>query len=492
MAIIEGSEAALFVQDDAREAFEVLTCVGVENVSIARGDRTVVYCPSAVAGQYTAEGFIRGEPGAVTMPISRPLETVWNYLLESKCAAQYRLNWTCPGTSRHLITNYLAGIVLFDGEFTESAIESAAALSPDDNGRVNTTGQISALSAQFIYKLQAARQSLITTQDVNALDFLPASCGSNCGSFRATGMEGYAALDSDATGPYGDTVIYTDDGGATWTATTGSPFADSTRNATDVKVILTAEGHRVIVSGGAVAGQTPEIAYSDDGGETWTNVNPQTTGANGRGVNRMCWDKRLRLWAAADDGRIYVSENIGSSWSVAENGVETAEDLRDIVFVTDRLGYVVGNANTVLRTTDGAEWESLVGPATGVNLLTVAANRFGHIFVGTNDARVFRSVDAGTTWEEIVDFQAGSVDLIRFDPDNLYIGYLAYNNSTPTGTIYRTEDGGVTWVAGEIGLTTPNNAGVYAIAVCDPNSVYVGGSVSGGTSYIAKFTRRAS
>jgi len=493
--VIEASEQGLFVQEDPSGVMEPLTCIGIGDVTIPKGERTIVYCPAALAGQYDAAGFIRGEAGPVTLQITRPLSTVYNYLLEAVCSAVYRVNVVCPETPRYLVTNYLWSLFLYGGEFTTGAITGLAALQPADNARVNTTGDLAALNADFIKRLQSIRQTLTQTQDVNGIDMLARSCGSKCGIFRALCQEGYAVLDTDYIGVYGDTVLYTDDGGALWTPTVTGPFAWVGRNATDVKTIVTAGGHRVIVSGGALPGAPPEIAYSDNGGVLWVNVNPEAgVGTGNRGVNALAWDARLRLWAAADDGRIYVSTNIGTGWTIAEAGVETVQDLNDIVFYSDLVGYAVGDSavapatGAFERTTDGATWDLLAGPVAGVNLLSVAVNRYGHVFVGTNDARIFRSIDGGANWVEVLDLVGGTIDVIEFEPNNKYIGYAVWNNAAPDGIVYRTEDGGSTWVAGEIGLTTPNNNGIYALAVCDANNFFAGGDVTGLTSWIAKFS----
>ncbi len=493
--VIEASEQGLFVQENPSSVTEPLTCIGIGDVTIPKGERTIVYCPAALAGKYDAAGFITGEAGPVTLQITRPLSAVYNYLLETVCAGAYRVNVVCPETSRHLVTNYLWALLLYGGEFTTGGITGLMALQPADNARVNTTGDLAALNADFIKRLQSIRQTLTQVQDVNGIDMLPRSCGTKCGVYRSLCHEGYAVLDTDYLGVYGDTVLWTEDGGAIWTPTPTSPFAYIGRNATDVETIVTSGGHRVIVSGGAVPGAPPEIAYSDDGGALWYNVFPEAgLGTANRGVNALAWDARLRLWAAADDGRIYVSTNLGTAWSIAEAGVETIQDLNDIVFYTDLIGYAVGDSavapatGAFLRTTDGATWDLLPGPVAGVNLLSVAVNRYGHVFVGTNDARVFRSVDGGVTWEEMVDFGCGTVDVIEFEPNNRYVGYLAWTNCSNDGFMYRTEDGGNTWLAGEIGLTTPANNGIYALAICDANNLFAGGNVHAGTSWIARYS----
>ncbi len=490
---IISSEVPLFVQPNPAAVAEPLTCAGISDITIPQGDVTILYNPSAISGEYDAIGSLTGAADAVTVTLNRMLETVYNYLLEGGvCPSTYRVNFVCEGSPKYTISNYLLGVLLHGGRFTSRVIVAPAAQSPDEKARINTTGELSALSADFIKRLQSARQPMTQTQHANEVTFLRQSCGTKCGLYRALCAEGYMVLDTDYAGVYGDVVLWTDDSGVTWTPTTTGPFSALGRIGSDVETIITSGGHRVIVSGAALPGLPPEISYSDDNGVNWFNVNPESgAGTAGRGVNRLAWDTLNRLWAAADDGRIYRSLDIGNTWTVAAAGVATAQDLNDIEFYTSSIGYAVGDSNAVLQTLDGATWAALTGPVPGVNILSVAVNRFGHVFVGTNDARIFRSIDGGVTWVEMIDFGAGSVDKMEMDPMNGYVGYAIWNNSTPQGVVRRTEDGGNSWLGGEIGLTTPANAGLYGIHVCDANGLYVVGNTVGGTTFEARFQRRA-
>lgn len=499
MPEIHADQAALFIQEDPDAEVEPLTCTGIDgDVTIPERDRTITYCPSALSGAYTATGFLRGEPGPVTLTLRRPLDNVVNYLLELDCPSTFRTNWMCEGTPRWLVTNYLLALLKFNGEFTGRTITPGGSLGPDGNARIETTGAISALSAQLLYQLQSERQTLTQTQDVNDIDMLIRSCGSACTLYRARCREGYAVLTTDYAGVYGDTVLYTVNSGGNWLPTATAPFVALGRDATSVRTIVHSTGHRVIVSGGAVPGLPPEISYSDNAivpaGQVWYNVNPELAGSAGRGVNKLAWDKRLRLWAAADDGRIYVSNNIGTSWAVSKGGVAPLNDLNDIWFYSDLVGYAVGDSGVCLKTSDGATWAVVpgVGLPAAANFLGVAVNRFGHVFITTNDARVFRSLDAGETFAELVDLVSGSIDFIEFDPQNEYVGVFGWNGASGGGLVYRSEDGGATWIRGEIGLETPANVLLNDMAYCDANSFFVGGDATGGTSWIGRWTRRSS
>jgi len=481
----QSGSAALFIQIDPAEEYEYLTCVGVGAVTLPRRAQEVTYCPAVEYGEFEPSDFVAGEMTEATMEMVRPLYNVYNYLLELNCRFNNRLNWGCRG-DRPVLTNYELSLLFITSIFTTGTIDGGAVVLPADNKRVGTTGSLKGLKWAFLRQLSGVRQAIAATQGVNDIAFLPEICYSKCSSFVGLGQIGYAVLDSDYLGMYGDTVLHTHDYGGAWTATPTSPFNTLGRNATSVVVVvLPNDEHRTIVGGGASPATWPEIGYSDDEGLNWTNVNPCTVGHGGDGVNALHRDRLGRIWAALDDGVICVSTDQGATWAIAEDAVETGEDLNGIAFYTEQIGYAVGDNNAMLKTTDGGDtWDLILGPAATFNLLSVAVNYLGHVFVSTNDARLFRSVDSGTTWVAILDLLAGSIDRVKFDPKLQYVGCLVHNDAAARGTMHRSEDGGVSWRA----IATPANNGLGALFVCDLNTVDIGGEVVGTTGFIAKFT----
>jgi photosystem II stability/assembly factor-like uncharacterized protein len=482
-------EVALFVQPDPTEGLGLLTCHGVGRWAPPVAATTINYCPGTQYGRFTPRSLTRGEQGVGTLALNSILDSVYNYILELNCPAEWRVNWGCRG-DRFVTANYRFGLALLGGEFSGREIVEAGAFEPEDAGDVEVTGELSALEFAYIKKIAGSRQAVTSTQGVNDLAFLPEICADDCNDYVALGDMGYAVLDTDYLGVYGDTVLFTADGGATWTVTATSPFTVLGRNATSVVVIITSDDHRVIVGGGAMPATFPEVSYSDDRGVTWTNVQVATNG--GVGINHLFRDELGRVWAAADDGYIYVSADQGVTWTTSENAQETAQDINETVMFDESVGYAVADVSTILKTEDGSSWDALANPPTAgaINYVTVTVNRFGHVFVGTSDARTFRSTDEGATaagWEEIDDRVVGSINRIRFDPEHRYIGYFIWDDAGPIGQLWRSEDGGNTWAP----ETTPANAGLDALFVNDPNMLYIGGEPVAATSFIAKYIRQA-
>jgi len=158
------------------------------------------------------------------------------------------------------------------------------------------------------------------------------------------------------------------------------------------------------------------------------------------------------------------------------------------VFYDERIGYVVGDSNAMLRTTDGETFGLITGPAVGSDLTSVAVNYLGHVYVTASNGAIYRSTDDGDSWATVVAAGVYGTDgrRIRFDRRLRYFGGLLVNGAGPVGTVYRSEDGGASWNGWEV----PTNAGLNGIFVADPNMLYFCGEPQGGTTYIGVLNRQ--
>jgi len=482
---VERYEGNLFLQLDPADEFMFLTCTGVGNITIPKGARTIKYKQDLKrSGRLVAAGALQGVADFVTASITRPLSTVNNYLQEISCPFNARINWACRG-ARPILTNYELSSLLFDSAFTTGAIENPLSGGDTDNDRVNTTGELSATRWTYIYPLAGARQAMTATTEVFALAVVPSECASKCGDRVGLGQIVWAGLGSTAyTIGY---LLYTFDYGATWQAPANQPFSIA-GDVSSIVIVDAQNGYRLICARGNVEGGQPaEVSYTDDEGALFHDVN--VGAVNGQTIQSLFRDSIGRIWAAAAGGYVYRSNNLGVTWTTQEAGVETTERLTDICFFDENVGYAVGEANAFIYTTDGATFTLRVGPAPAVNLLSVAVNYAGHVYVSTADARLFRSVDGGLTWETIIDLAVGSINQVRFDDDFRYFGFMVWDDATPVGTVYRSEDAGNTWAAIGTPATDYLNAGINCVAICDANMAYVGGPAQGGTSFVAVFNR---
>lgn len=484
-SFIKGSQGDLFVQDDYTQPFSHLTCVGVGDLPKNRGDLTPVYCPdSANKGDFVISDLIRGAPALNTTTITRPLSYVANWILEQECAFNALVTYACRG-ARAVAQNFQVAVLLFNVEITNSTIvASSVAQSPDEEQRIPTNADLAYTDRVLIYNLDITVQTLNNTAAANGIAFLPQQCVSDCGSARDLCAYGFMAMDGVL---YNAEIKYTDDGGSSWTETAADPFNEG-GNAGDVVVFDTYDGYRVIVArSSSIATSPAEVSWSEDGGATWHNVDVGSV--NGQTINDL-FKYAGRVWAACSGGYIYVSMTEASMWTALESGTTTTEDLNAICMYSETVGYAVGDNNTFLYTTDGEDWNARTGPAVAADLISVAVNWVGYVFVGATDGNVYISTDEGENWSTLVsDLGAGSVDWIGFDETNRYIGVLLHNTAAGLGTVWRSIDGGVTWIQPQPAFqATTWNSGLNAAFICDANHIFVVGEVHGGTTFVAVLT----
>lgn len=126
-----------------------------------------------------------------------------------------------------------------------------------------------------------------------------------------------------------------------------------------------------------------------------------------------------------------------AQWSLKTSG--TTSNLEDVHFPSSTIGYAVGEAGTILKSTDAGETWTAVTSGTnnylhGVYFLDV------NVGFAVGDDIMIKTSDGGVSWNPVslpvtVDFK--DVEFI----DNLVGFCVGYN-----GTILKTTDGGITWV----------------------------------------------
>ena len=494
---INSAMGSAFFQADPTVAFAFLTCAGVGDIAIPKGDSTPVYKPDPTrSGKMKLWTSIPGTAGMVTLKVTKPFNNVYNFLMEQDCNFNLRLNHLLCESTRDIVSNYSVAQLLLDCRI-KTAGKTAPVLGGGTDAigkQIDTTGDIEAMADVLVYPLKSAPLVLASTTDVLALAVVPEQCKTGCSVALGLGQIVYALNETTLYSGLQKTVDY----GALWNAIVDTPFNISGNDASSGLVLKTATGYRLLVCGNLPDPlMPPEVSYLDvtvpldptdsvPASLVWVNI---YVGAETNiGLNMLKRAANGRIWAVGTGGHVYYSDTLGQSW-VGPVGSGTTQDLNDLVFLDDRQGFAVGDSNAFIYTTDGLTWNAGIGPAAAINLLSIDANRFGYLFVTTNDARIFRSVDGGGTWAVVLNLTVGSIDRVRFDPEYLYVGYAIYNTATPLGHLYRSEDGGVTWT--EWASPAAGNAGYNDVAVCDPNLVYVGGNAMGGLSYVAKWDRSA-
>jgi len=263
-----------------------------------------------------------------------------------------------------------------------------------------------------------------------------------------------------------------------------------------------------------VAGDHGHVLYSDDGGDTWTQAEIPTRAM----LTALSFPGPERGWAVGHDGHILVSVDGGERWTLQRDGLaaqrrgdrqqlnrleRAVEDCRrklgadagvserlaactelvdleaqlqsarermaapthtppllDVFFVDDLTGVAVGAFNTLLRTVDGGvtwtpQHHALDNPDE-LHLNAVTGGADGRMWIAAEGGLLFYSGDAGATWESLDSPYGGSwFGVIRAPgTDTLVVCGLG-------GNAFRSVDGGRSWRRVETGSGRSLAGGVF-------------------------------
>lgn len=466
-----------------------LGCHQLGDVEEPGGDLTRVFCPDPAAmGRFKVVGSYQGEPGVPTFTIETPMGKTRDYLERWPCPGNIIVNKASCGR-RDLYTNYDRSSVYFRAVRTGRTESGLASRRPGDETESMQSFPFSMEQKIDAFALTTARQTIAALGDLLAIHFPEVErCAGDCGPAKERGSLGVVVGTIIAGSVTSSAMIYfTGDGGATWNAPATDPFAAGEDVSAVTSIEIDRNTRRYIVARGTTdPGNPAEVAYSDDGGDTWTPVELGATEdlyvVRAQGLFRL---DAYNIWCVTTAGHIFYSEDGGVTWAEQEDGTLTAEALHCVQFASVRVGYVAGANNALLKTEDGGiSWTELVGPAGkgAAAILAMAVVTKNRVFIGYDDGDLYYTEDGGETWLErqYGGSGVGEVTGLRFV--NQMVGFLTHDTDAPVGQVYRTRDGGYTWEL----TALPTNDGVNDIWPVDENLAFVAGNVEGTTGFVGK------
>ena len=135
--------------------------------------------------------------------------------------------------------------------------------------------------------------------------------------------------------------------------------------------------------------------------------------------------------------------------------------------------------NSPLRNSE-AIFEGPVNTGGRISALAMHPDDMSTVYAGAASGGVFKSVNGGETWDAIADgllsLSIGDIEIALSDPDVVYVGTGEANAGGGSLTydgfgMYRSDDAGATWE--HIGLTNSGSIGRIAVHPQDPDIVYV-------------------
>lgn len=192
---------------------------------------------------------------------------------------------------------------------------------------------------------------------------------------------------------------------------------------------------------GVAVGGFGAMITTTDGGKTWKDKSIQSMALANISMAGMAYPATNKLYFVSSDGKAYFSADQGTT--------------NDLIF-SDPSGAVNDNI------------------AVQGNRIWISGYRFGEPLQKTV---IFRSLNGGNTWDTtktpfVTGFQASRFQAMKFaNQDTGYIG-------GSRGRIFRTTDGGATWVDVSPFLSSNALTTYTAIGVTSGKNVYVGGGFS--------------
>lgn len=462
--VYSSDKNAVWLQRSCVAPWEFLGCYDVADLTIPRGELSSSR-KRVEKGKFKVVSTRRNTPDNPSTTFSFFRETV-NLLIDLPCAPNILILYSSCGSDEDP-TNYDFFDLLEAVEITETSQAGVVnAIAPDDATDVGVDIVVEAsaeMSNVYTVKTLASTDLSISDLSNRIIDDIAvcdplAQCG-ECTS-ETIGCQTLWIITRGSPGVYGDARIFKSvDGGTTWVEQTNVMTVDS-----DTLTSVSCDEDIVIITNGTTA----EYQYTNDGGTTWTLVTTPT-----QVLNDVFVLSSVKIWFAAAGGYIYHSSDKGASVSAQESGGTTTQDLNSIHFADSELGYVVGNSNTFLRTTDGGtNWAAVTGPSVGNNLNIVrAVSDTDIVYVGDAAGSIFRSADKGSTWTTVMSgfsqMAGGITDIQICECPVILVSGL---DSDGLGSVYQSVDGGNTWTK----QTTPADAAdsILALACCDVNTYF--------------------
>lgn len=485
-------DGSLFIQLKPGGKPEYIGCVDLDAIAEPQGATTPIYCRDK-NGNFERVGSTQEAPDDVTTSVTTLVFPESNILDDiKKCPVNlFALQRNCGKAG--VFGNYVRGEIVHEALLQTRTWDNV--IKRVDNGE--TTLKLDFAGATPVYKpreVTVARQSIAETVALNAIaNCSEDECEGDCGPLSNVGDDLLSGGDFPSGSPSEKADIWqTEDGGDAWTNITGGaghPFAAGTSVVSVGCFWMDKSTTRWLAVQGVLAGQHLKVAYSDDGGVTWTQVEvAQVDAEGGVGQDSLCALDREHIWIATTAGNIYFSEDGGASWVLQDDAVvaDGGLQLNAIKFSDENNGVAVGNTDTLITTNDGGDtWAAGADPASGANLTALQAFSKYRWLVGSSNDKLYQTWDAGVNWETKTytgQGTTGTIKLLEFC--NALIGFMLHNTAAPVGSVHRTIDGGHNWEK----LVTPTNAGLNGLVALNENLAYAVGEPQGGTAVVLKIS----
>lgn len=455
---------------------ELLSCAALSSMpdwGLGDTERSECPDPSSYAGFVVYDeipGAVDNAKIGVKMKYARDLAPLLAFARTRQIADIQLLMGRCNSPEEY--TKFDKILVLTYAKPTKWAADKITAMQSGDNGSSEEMIDLSGVEFYEIVPLtfSSPLAPTLVTREVTGIDICDSPncedvpCPTPCQVVVAVQIGDGAALKP--------AVIYTD--GTTWASedVTTMTFAETPSDIIcmgDYVVVLDSTGNSYHYT-------TLESLLA--GAPVWTE---KTTGFVALKLPNKGVYISGTLYIAANAGYIYRVRSAGSAAVAVEAGVATAQNLNEIDAIDTHHIVAVGDSNVVLSSDDGVNFDLIVGPIIGQNLMSVCMLDVNTWLVGAANGKLYSTLNGGATWAE----KALPVGLDAVD-DIKHVGGVIYLTGVETdsgsGVILRNTAGGTDamsawYVLPEGTGAISTNQGIHDLAVCqsDYNLVYGAG-----------------
>jgi len=253
------------------------------------------------------------------------------------------------------------------------------------------------------------------------------------------------------------------DKGKTWSKVTLLPEAEALKRSLQVYSIAVTPTKPSLVLVGTTAGL---FVGRDDGTEIRFDGDPKLPH---RRISDLAVVPHVkRIYAATDNG-VYVSGDLGQSWSVSFAGFRQPSIKRIAALPGPNVGLLALAPGTLYGQRTGGRWEKL---KRNVHQLAIGGKDNGAGFSGDKlfaleNRSLVVSKDQGKTWRRVELGKDITVMDLTFSDGKLFVLGL-------DGTLLASKDEGVTWTDISVKLGHPYQAVEIRIDPNDPSRIYLG------------------
>lgn len=478
---------ALWVQvDGPGTTVELLDCVEGGDLAVPEGEFERIRCWNTDGSGWETVGRKTSPPDDPTFSVSaRLFPNQQTKLLNARWPFGLYVMQRDQGRA-DTFSNYVRGRVL--SGVTRVNVTETQQVSFEEENESLVEIEVSADEAILIEELQITKQiGTGTNVTFNAIAFnFNERPPSSPDSQLDKGQKGVIASDSvTAATPK---VPTTTNGGTAWSNASADPGSANDDIMSVAQFVIGRSTERYLLAMTAPSGAQGKVFYTDDYGATYSTVNigGATAGHGAAYAEALCVLDQKHIWLGSAAGYIYFSADGGETWTAQESGTITTGAYNFVHFYDANYGIAGAAADIIAVTTNGgATWSAATAPGNGDDILCGVMLSANKAFVGTDEGKLWKSTDRGSTWTQVTGWTGSGVGDVRaMSWRNEYIGFMAVNNASPVGTVLRTFNGGADWET----ITTPTNVGLNDIEAISEKEAYIVGNAVSSAGFVAKVT----